>query len=84
MANQLNSKALNLDNSMLIIAFLMRTWLVTLDSQAPVEAGFSKMKKTLTKFRKRLSEAHIDMLLTIAMNGLLTEAGKSAKLSEKY
>lgn len=58
-------------------------WLVAIMSQAPVESAFSKLKKIVTKFRKRLTQANVDKLMTILLNGPRSMAGRKAEFSEK-
>ena len=78
----LKNATLNLA-SMPSVEFLVTTWLVTIDSQAPVEAAFSKLKKIVTHFRKKLSQPHIDMMMAIVMNSPESPAGSAAGFTKE-
>eukprot|EP00035_Acanthoeca_spectabilis_P012213 m.217408 g.217408 ORF g.217408 m.217408 type:complete len:229 (+) comp15559_c0_seq2:798-1484(+) len=49
--------------------FLLATWLVTMESQAPVETAFSKLNRIITSHRHALGQDKLEQIMTILING---------------
>ena len=59
-----------------MILIILQTYKVLLLSEAPVEQVFSRLKLIVQKQRVRLTQASLDMLLYIGINGPNGTAGK--------
>jgi hypothetical protein len=60
------------------IRFLAATWLVTMESQAPVESAFSRLKRVVTPLRSCMKQDVVETLMTLILNGPHSLAGKQA------
>lgn len=63
------------------IKFLAASWLVTMESQAPVESAFSRLKRVVTPLRSCLDQKTIEILMMLILNGPDSLAGKKAGLT---
>lgn len=64
--------------------FLAATWLVTMESQAPVESAFSKLNTIVTDLRACLKQETIEALMYVNLNGPASLAGRTAGLEEEW
>lgn len=64
--------------------FLLATWLVDMESQAPVEAIFNKLKRMKSALRHALLQKYLEMSLYLLCNGPNSPAGKAAGLTTDW